>query len=106
MSGWPVTVSSCQDFQLLEVKLRLSGLTLPSPASLLAALTVTLSVGSLLRRTEKLAVPLSSEVSPETALTKKPAAAVRARFSTCTSAGSRFWDLRSAVLLSEPILIA
>ena len=99
-------MSSCQDFQLLAVKLRFSGLTLPSPRSLLAALTVTFAVGSLLRRTKKLAEPPPSEVSPETALTKKPAVAVRSRFSTSTSAGSRSRYLRSAVVLSEPILIA
>ena len=64
-------VTGLNAFQSSAVKVRLSGLTVPSPVSVLVTVIVTLSVGWLRRRTPKVAVfslP-DSAVSLETAET-------------------------------------
>ena len=85
----PVTVTVLATFQFAGVKVRLTGATVPSVASLLARGITTTAVGWLLSTTVKLAVPPASVVTrPAVGLTVMPAASL-SLFVAATSAASR-----------------
>ena len=72
-SSTPVIVTVCGLLQFPEVKLRLAGLTVPSPVSELDRPSETLAVGWLRSVTVKVAVPPASVVtSPEVWLKANP----------------------------------
>ncbi len=77
-SSTPVTVTVCGVSQLLALKLRLAGVTLPSVLSLLEVATVTVPVGWLDSLTVKVAVPPASVVWALMAPSTRPALSLSA----------------------------
>ena len=83
----PVTVTVWATFQLPDVKVTLTGLTVPSPVSVEESPTVTFATGSDVNTIVNVAFPPPSVVSPDIALTVIPAVS-SSTFTTVTSAGS------------------